>query len=365
MAVYKIFPEKSNTIYSFYPTLNTGLDEIIEISTFTSINQSNEVSRGLIQFPSDQINDIISSKVLGKNYNAYLKLYLANASSVPLNFSLNCNTLAKDWNKGTGKLSNVPASSDGASWGFADQNNGSTWFGTGSLPAGTTGSYKSNVGGGLWYTSSALQFTQSFAFSKSKDIEMNVTNAVAMWYTGSIPNDGFIIKHSSSLEFNTSSTFELKYFSDNTHTIYPPCLEIRWDDSSYITGSLSTVTSDLFVVSLGNNKEEYQQDSVQTFRVNVRDKYPARTFQTSSVYLNNKILPSSSYWSIVDYNTGEIIIDYDTCYTKISSDINGNYFTIYMNGLEPNRYFKLLIRSTLSNNEVIVSDDNYYFKVIK
>jgi hypothetical protein len=34
MAVYKIFPEKSATIYSYYPTLNTGIDEILEISTF-------------------------------------------------------------------------------------------------------------------------------------------------------------------------------------------------------------------------------------------------------------------------------------------------------------------------------------------
>jgi hypothetical protein len=33
MAVYKIFPEKSATIYSYYPTLNTGIDEILEIST--------------------------------------------------------------------------------------------------------------------------------------------------------------------------------------------------------------------------------------------------------------------------------------------------------------------------------------------
>ena len=43
MAVYKIFPEKSVTIFSYYPTLNTGLDEILELSTFESIDSSNEV----------------------------------------------------------------------------------------------------------------------------------------------------------------------------------------------------------------------------------------------------------------------------------------------------------------------------------
>ena len=45
MAIYKIFPEKSATIYSFYPTLNKGKDEILELSTYESINSTNEVYR--------------------------------------------------------------------------------------------------------------------------------------------------------------------------------------------------------------------------------------------------------------------------------------------------------------------------------
>jgi hypothetical protein len=83
------------------------------------------------------------------------------------------------------------------------------------------------------------------------------------------------------------------------------------------------------------------------------------------LYLNNKALPSTSYWSIKDLNTEEIIIDYDTTYTKISCDSNGSYFDIYMNGLEPERYYKILFKVVLSNGENIILDDNYYFKVIR
>ena len=36
MAVYKIFPTKDATIYSLYPSRNTGLDEIIETLTITN-----------------------------------------------------------------------------------------------------------------------------------------------------------------------------------------------------------------------------------------------------------------------------------------------------------------------------------------
>ena len=365
MAIYKIFPEKSATLYSFYPTLNTGLDEILEISTFESINSTDEVSRALIKFPTNQISESLA-RAAGKAFDVYLKLYLANASSIPLNYTLFAHPIATDWNKGTGRLGNSPITTDGAGWQYKDQNSGSAWF-SGSFTSGTTGSYRSgsNVGGGLWYTSSNYQSTQSFTNLTSKDIELKVTNAVSASYTNVISNHGFILKHSSSLEFTTQSKFETKYFSDNTHTIYPPCLEIRWDDSVYSTGSLSVISNNLFVPSLGNNKGEFQQDSVQRFRINVRDKFPARAFQTSSVYLNNKALPSTSYWSIKDLDSEEIVVDYDTTYTKISCDTSGSYFDIYMNGLEPERYYKLLFKTVLTNSEIVVSDNNYYFKVIR
>ncbi len=359
MAVYKIFPEKSATIYSFYPTVNTGLDEILEISTYYSVNGTNEVSRALLKFPSDQINSIISN-TSGSNLDAYLKLSLANASSLPVNYTLYCNPLAIDWDKGTGRLSDYPNPSDGVDWSYAKQSTNIAWP---TLPYATS-SYGTNPGGGTWLTASNYQSTQSFAFSTSKDIEMSVTNTVLGWYSGSVENNGFILKHSSSLEFTTASKFELKYFSDNTHTIYPPCLEIRWDDSSYNTGSLSVITDNNFVTSLGNNGNEYNQNSVQRFRLNVRDRYPARVFQTTGLQFTHKALPSSSYWSIKDLDTEEIIVDYDTNYTKISCDSSGSYFDIYMNGLEPERYYKLLFKIVLGPQNIVI-DEKYYFKVVR
>ena len=364
MAVYKIFPEKSATLYSFDPIKNTGLDEILELSTFLSINNSNEVSRILVKFPSDQITDIVTNLVSGSSYDAYIKLYLANASSIPVNYTIYSHPISGSWEKGTGRLGNVPETTDGASWDFRNYDSGSPWFSV-SFPTNTTGSYSgTNTGGGLWYTASSYESTQSFTPSLTKDIELKVSNTVKAWFTSSINNEGFIIKHSPSLEFTSQSYFETKYFSNNTHTIYPPCLEIKWNDYTF-TSSLSVASNTKIVATLDNNKNEYQQDSVQKFRINVRDQYPTRSFSTSSVYLNNKLLPTQSYYSIVDLDTKEIIIDYDTVYTKISADSVGNYFNIYVNGLEPERYYQILIKSIFTNKETIVLDDNYYFKVIR
>jgi hypothetical protein len=64
-------------------------------------------------------------------------------------------------------------------------------------------------------------------------------------------------------------------------------------------------------------------------------------------------------------DTEEIVVDYDRIYTKISCDFQGNYFDVYMNGLEPERYYKILIKSIFANKEVVVFDKDYIFKVIR
>jgi len=363
MAIYKIFPEKSATLYSYYPTLNSGLDEILELSTFESIGGTYEVARPIIKFPQAEILDVINNKVSGASYSASLRLSLANASQIPLDYTIFCHPLAADWNIGSGRFSNSPITTDGAGWQFKDQLSGSVWFTT--FPVGTTGSYTgSNVGGGLWWTGSLYQSTQSFNHVDSLDIDLNVTNTVVAWSGSIFSNYGFILKHSSSLEFTSASKFETKYFSAESHTIYPPCLEIKWNDWSYNTGSLSVATSPSIVATLANNQSEYQQDSIQRFRVNVRDKFPTRAFTATSVYLSNKALPTASYYQIKDLDTEEIVVDYDMAFTKISCDPTGMYFDVYMNGLEPERYYKILVKTTISSTTLVL-DDNYFFKVIR
>lgn len=385
MAIYKFFPTKTATIYSQYPNKNTGLDEITDLSLYDSLNGPN-VSRTLIQFDQTELFNFTNIKQIRYgNYKAYLKLYLSNASEIPLDYTIYGYPISSSWDMGTGRLANLPETIDGVSW-YNNKIN-TLWtvdnFQIYPGPSGSvnvTASYINNVragyvikGGGTWYTTIKytgnntqinLSSSQSFNYINNKDVELDISNSVRGWIDSWFPNDGYIIKCDSNLEFNTSSFFETKYFTSNTHTIYPPCLEIRWNDFQYNTGSLSVVNNSNINVTLGNNKGEYQQDSIQRFRVNVRDKYPTRVFQTSSLYLNNKVLPTSSYWSIKDYDTEEIIFDYDNDYTKLSADNNGNYFDIYMNGLEPERYYKVLVK-TIINGETIVIDNNNIFKVIK
>ena len=373
MAIYKLFPEKDATIYSEYELKNTGIDEILELDlafnndTPSGVSGSliTETSRYLLKFPDSGITNIIDNKVSG-SFKTYLKLYLAHATKIPIDYTLECYPISGSWNMGTGRFNNSPETRDGVCWEYRSNFESDAWL-TSSYSANVTASfistsYEFRPGGGNWYYN--YPATQSFTYITTKDISFDVTDTVLAQYSGTIANDGLIVKHTNANEFNPNVQFNLRYFSLDTHTVYPPQLEFRWDDSVFNTGSsTSTIISDPNpVVSLGNNKQEFDQNSIQKFRVYARDRFPTRTFQTSSVYLTNKYLPTSSYYSLVDLNSGDTVFDFDNEYTKISADATSNYFTLYMDGLEPERYYKVLIKTIIDGSELII-DDDYYFKV--
>jgi hypothetical protein len=58
------------------------------------------------------------------------------------------------------------------------------------------------------------------------------------------------------------------------------------------------------------------------------------------------------------------IIDFDSNFTKISADTQGNYFDIYMYGLEPERFYKILIKTVIDGSTSIL-DNKYFFKVLE
>jgi hypothetical protein len=368
MAIYKIFPEKDATLYSQYSGSNTGLDEILEISTIVD-DQTVYASRPVLKFSQTEITDIISNKITGTAWQANLRLFLAYASNIPLDYTIYAYPISGSWDMGTGHYLDSPINDSGVSWVNRLSAGTSPWT-SASFATYVTASFPLNqTGGGTWYTGSATLnpvTSQSFNYITSKDIDLNVTNAVHLFVSGTITNNGFILKKEDSLEFSTGSAFELKYFSVDTHTIYPPCLEFKWNDfATVLTGSLtaSIVSTSDFKLTLPNNSGYFNNGSVAKIRVNVRPKYPTRTFQTASIYTTNYFLPTASYYAIKDLDTNEYVVDFDTTYTKISADSTSNYFTIYMNGLEPERYYKFLIK-TVIDRQTVVSDDSYYFKVI-
>jgi hypothetical protein len=381
MAVYKIFPEQDAFIWSEQQTQNMGRDEILEVSTYNdpslvdnNINEIPSVTRALVKFPTSQINQVISlidQDGAAAQFTASFQLFLANASNLPQTYTLVCNAVSESWEMGTGKLADRPRTTNGVSWTYAQSSASGDQWQTSSFQANVTASDNGlQRGGGNWFILPSA--SQTFNYTSDKDTNFDVTQIVKYWHSHSIHGDlpesfgnaGFIVRYTGSQEFNTASIQQLYFFSMDTHTIYPPTLEFKWPDYTFNPGTSPIVNDNQFVTTIGNLQVEMPENSVYRFNVYSRDLYPPRSFQTQSVYLNTKLLPTNSFWSLVDLNTGEVIIDFDNC-TRLSSTPEYNYFDVYMNGLEPERYYQILIKTQIGKQEIIVDNPSYYFKVVR
>ena len=515
MAYYSIFPEKDTTLYS-HPSrigLNTGHDEILEVVKEKGTSDARYYpSRILIKFKTAEVQDILTNKITTAVWSSSLELFSTEHKNLTTTLNIEAYPLSQSFNEGTGRFTNIPTGSDGASWLYKDDDSyrtlwvsgsntgedltfGSSSFNINELPTGsqmeltingidfipvisaslfdnstsenyveisssidifganlseainlsssltlvsssyipssntlilsgsntgslynimvttssvsgnnqkvfssslagfslqggtstttslfndgTTGSINSSfitAGGGNWYTGSGFVSHQQFLNADNLDAKFDVTLAVqkhsaslfnSATYPTGIENHGFIIKQPESIETNTSSSFgEMKYFSMDSHTIYPPKLTFKWDDSSYSTGGGTILNSGDIFLSLYNNKSEFQRKSKQRFRLTTRKRYPDRTFTTSSNYLDTQYLPQTSYYSVKDAETNETIIPFDTVFTKMSADSEGMYCDLWMESLQPERYYKLMFRSDNSDG-IQIFDEGYHFKVIR
>ena len=386
MAYYFLYPEKDSTIYS-HPNrrdLNTGIGETLSLDSEKGINDSLYYpSRILLQFKDSELEDVLANRVSNApgGFSASLKLYSTEFSKdLPISQTIELYPLSESWNNGTQRYNDHPnfngITSNGCSWLYKDNGTDKTPWGT--LTTGVTGSFSGSAipSGGLWYTGSGFETSQTIGITNNFDLDFNITTQIRKIsssiftperaYPISIPNNGFILLRENDVFNNTTDQGCLKYFSVDTHTIFSPSLIIKWDDSSYNTGSNhnSVLESGKIQLSINNNRKEYKQTEEKTFRISSRKQYPTRTFTTSSNFLNVKYLNSSSYYSIEDYTSKEVIIPFDTSYTKLSADSEGMFFKLNMNSLQPERYYRILIRHD-NNDGIQIYDDNYYFKVTR
>jgi len=385
---YFEFGKRDATIYSGGATssINTGLDEILEINK--EVNQSGTVaniSRILIDFDYSYISQSIQDGKIPSTAKYYLNLYDATSEEVEAEQNVFAYMISGSaWKQGTGKLDHDPVTSDGVSYQYRDHEQQTPWVSTSVL-----------TDGGTWFTSSIdgqyeVSSSYQLTFDK-KDLRIDVSDLVSnhIYSSSKYPNRGFILKRESiapldnTFSFNSGSDTtkdesssdrlgNLKYFSRETHTIYPPKLEVMWDDSSYSTGSLSPLSStdlERLKVYFQNLRPEYKEGSIVKLRVVGRELYPTTAFATTPAELDIKYLPSASaFYSIKDASTEEVIVPFGTG-SKISCDTTGNYFNLWMNGLQAERNYRFCVKvvsgSGTLDEQINYYDDNYEFRVVR
>ncbi len=370
---YFVFSEKDATLYQATGSQNTGMDEILEVrKDISPTGNTINVSRILIEFDLTRITRDINRGII-KKPKYFLNLFEANSTNLNTTQSLYAYPVSGSWTMGGGRLDDNPITTEGCSWNFRDGKATSRLW----LPPVT-------ASGGNWFTGSGFEASASVNH-KTTDIRMDVTDIVNKWVSGSITNNGFIVKRSGSLglvttgsnddEGNTKRFGNLSFFSSDTHTKYPPSLEVEWDDSVWTTGSLSPLSSteiEDLVIYMKGLRPEYKEKSRVKFRVVGRDRFPEKTFATTPSTLTVKYLPSGSrtgdgaFYSIQDAETEDVIVPFGSG-SKLSCDSNGNFFNLDLNGYQPERFYSLLFKVVSGSGTTQVTeqyfDEGFTFKV--
>jgi hypothetical protein len=210
-----------------------------------------------------------------------------------------------------------------------------------------------------------LDESEAFTY-RPTDINMDVSGAIRLWVSGSggrtIENNGFILKFSDSDEIDNNKQGYIRFFSRDTHTIYVPKLTMYWDDSSY-DSTLTQIDLESYTMYT-KLKAEYRDTDIVKVRLYGRDRYPRKSPTNLFPLQTVKRLPETTYYSVRDAATDEIIIPYDDIYNKVSCDSTSNFIYLDMNGFMPERYYRLEFKIVDGFTEQRI-DDEYYFKVVR
>ena len=366
-------------------------------SPSTSFENVPSLSRALLKFDISAISKSIADQSIGNtgSLKFILKMEIVEASEIPLSYSMYAYPVSQSWEMGDGYYE-TGGSDLGASWYYKNfsGDSGSYWYTISQnstykfVDYLNTASYASesfSKGGGTWYynvpatytsassgycntisASNSLIARQHFNYEKS-NLSIDVSNIVKSWICGCVPNEGIILLTSLELSQAETSKGTFKFFSKDTNTIYTPYLDVKWDDSSYITSSLIAVSeSNPFTVVLRNLSKNYKFGAIPRVDVYARSKNPLKNFVKGyqmNQFLTSSLLPTSSYYCIKDNESEKVIIDFDDA-TKLSCDGNMHYFVLDTTSFAQERFYRILVK-VITNNEEQIFDNGYIFKVTR
>jgi hypothetical protein len=284
-----------------------------------------------------------------------VKLILRETESeeIPLNYDVFAHPLSQSWEMGIGTRFDE-ISTSGVTWNFREGDSRLSWLADGVFESGSIGNFDGR--GGVWYTYPSA--SQQFMY-QTADIQMDVKEIVEYWVSGTLSNNGFIIKYPTSFENDTNDYGILKFFGKETHTIYQPKLRIGWDNQLFQTGSLSELESTNIIIGITGLKDEYKVNKKTRFIVFARELYPLKTFSSEFRYSTVKFLPQTTYYQIKDLNSNDIIIPFSD-YSKVSCDSNGNYIDIDFINWEANREYKIEFKVVRNDNEYYYDNDDTF-----
>lgn len=382
MAFKRLFPTADSTIQSLYPLKNEGMDEVLEVGSYHELASRN-VFRTVIRFDIIQLTGAMNAANLKpkrylsttpSRFKTELILRSTEHIEIITPIVLRAYPLAASFTEGAGSRSDSPHTNTQVSW--LNRNTVNAWVsGSGTLTSNDnvtlsyTSSYSGSVAVGASYiysytpptgsntplSSEAIDVSQTLEWYVP-EVSLDITKiASEIWArydyniwstratnTGTSTNFGVLVMADNSLAEHTGV---LQFFSRQTHTVYPPSLDLKWNDYYYSASGVVPTSPDNILIT-DNLKKSYGPSDIITVIVTPKRRYPQRSFATASMYSPKTIsLPSSSYWMVRDVATGEAIIPYDESYLRLRGRVdNDSDFVLDMDSFMKYRLYRVEYR---------------------
>ena len=355
-----ITASKDAAIYNEESYQNTGYDEILEVGAYI-VDVTKYKTRSLIKFETSHISQslaIYNAQSASSLFTASLLLIAIEFNEIPATSTIYAYPVSQSWEEGVGTLVDK-ISTKGVSWWYRNGESQTLWHtdaddNIGQELTGSIGTSLDTDGrGGTWYTSS-LSKTYSY---KVEDLEIDITSFVKNWLSGSVANEGIVLKLLSDLESDDNDYGKFKFFSKQTNTIYQPKLILKWDET--FNEGTGSVLGQNYRTFTSNLNSEYKLGQRVKIEVKTREKYPTTTYSTFGydTYYN---LPSSSYYEIIDSKTGDVIIPFSS-QSKLNRDSSSakNYFYLNLSNFEKGRNYTINVKIEEDFSQQIFNIGNF------
>lgn len=392
-------PTEDTTIYGYAKEVNAGIDEVVELNTRRNEEGKDpKPSRILINFPEiDEefaeiapsgpnafaqfgfpvVNRNISTTTsptqvgLGKpnafaffgeseapNRNstpdsspepkgetfdstAWLRMWFVSGMGMPKQYEIEARKIAQPWKEGRGRAENRPATEEPANW--TDRLFGKGWQSEG-------GNFEE------------LPVAKEIFDGDDPDINLKLN---ALLSSGL--EHGIILKRKNE---NFDRRTELKFFSNETRTIFVPHLLVGRDTYEFNTEKANPVEEDNFTAYVTSLKNVYHGGPTR-FQVTVEEKFKQRQFLGVRPSARKESIESARYlprrslrYQIKDVRTGTVFFPFDRRYSAVSFDGHTHYFDVDIENLLPKREYKITLKHVDSETgEETIFDSHQTFKV--
>lgn len=285
--------------------------EIFSIWNQTGFNtgtDTNDVSRILINF---DINTLLADTDIPTGTSKfYLRMFnVAHVETLPTASTLVVCPVTASWDEGYGL--DIENYQDLGSVNWISSSEGNRW----STP------------GGDFHTGYAYE--QLFA-KGTEDLEIDLTNLMSLYRSGTLTNNGLIIKLKNDQEFRSQSFYTKRFSMRGTEFFYSkPCIEARWNDSffddrnnSYLSSNLATSVDNLNTINFYNR---IRGRLVDLPGIGVGNVYVSFNSSSTTV-VNNPVAYATGSWAFSGIYSAQFSCSYTGTLTDVWHDNNGTIF---------------------------------------